>query len=56
MSSSELRLPLDVDPSEPLAREIYMSPVDGMDVAWLRAPDNDPPVIVFSKVRPYLFD
>ena len=50
VSSSELRFPLDIDASQPLSHELYSNPVDDMGVAWLRAPDADPPVIVFSKV------
>jgi len=50
VSSSELTIPLDVDASQPLDSSVY-DPLSGEDISWLQSASNDPPVIVFSKVR-----
>jgi len=61
VSSSELQIPVDADPSQPLGIDVYSVNLaegvelppgvegGGVDVSWLQAGPRDPPVIVFSK-------
>lgn len=52
VASTELRIPKDVDPTKPLARDVYDAGIGGGiggGISWLQAQQADPPVIVFSK-------